>query len=246
MHYWKTLKKTVKAVPGKSLCNPKFVFSFLIIMLISSSGVWAPWAFNIDLSSVCNTEVESFNDLSLYKYNEKNSVELGGYFIGIGETTSTSISQPINDLNLIKSLNDSCQYISSLPIILFQGFAIFMFNLGLLGGIAFEFFVGQGPKKYEDLNFDEKEINKMRINEFAGFFAWLLAFVLSFYGLKEPTTTSVLSLFGSVISVSLWICTNYNKAQFQEPEPNPENIEAGANDNTSNDEQSNLSGENLE
>ena len=108
------------------------------------------------------------------KYNEKYNVELAGYYVGVGElseSVSTVTSQPIGDLNLIKSLNQSCGYINSLPIILFQGFAIFMFNLGLLGGIAFEFFVGQSPKKYEDLNFDEMKINKMRMNEFAGFFA---------------------------------------------------------------------------
>jgi len=233
-YYWSVLRDMAKGVPKKALCNPKFVFSFFIIMSISSAGVWAPWAFEIDLSSVCNTTIGTTKETSSVKtYTENNTLELGSAFVGWGDVKTeppspdTQNPQRAVSLSLTESLKQSCAHISSLPIILFQGFAIFMFNLGLLGGIAFEFFVGQGPKKYEQLDFDELKINKMRTNEFAGFFAWLVAFVLSFYGLKEPTTTSILSILGSFIAISLWICTNYNKTEFKQSPPKPSNIEAG-------------------
>lgn len=47
--HWGELFFYIIKVPFLVIKNPKFVFPFLIIMLISSSGVWAPWAFEIDL-----------------------------------------------------------------------------------------------------------------------------------------------------------------------------------------------------
>ncbi|SBS27241.1 hypothetical protein MSP8887_00584 [Marinomonas spartinae] len=224
--HWKLILNSGLKVPGRAFSNPKFVFSFLVIMVISSAGVWAPWAFDINLSSVCYVEKKDL---------ENNDLIQDGKILN---TKPYKLNAKDNELHEIESykeplpsklevLKDACAYVSEIPIILFQGFAIFMFNLGLLGGIAFEFFINQGLQRYQELKFDDEKINKLRLNEFAGFFVWVVAFVFSFYGLKEPTTTSYLSILGSFLALSLWICCNFNKAVFEHSKPNPENIEAG-------------------
>lgn len=208
LYFWERLFNAGRSVPGRSFSNPKFVFSFLVIMSISSSGVWAPAAFDIDLSPDC--ELKSNTPAN---------------------TSSSSIDQ--KKQSVVKSqkvIIDTCTTKTIESYNFFQGFPVFMFNLGLLGGIAFEFFVRQGPNKYDDLDMNQDEIDVHRMSEFAGFFIWVLAFILSFFGLKEPVSTSSLALIGSFLSVSLWICSNFNKAEFSQEEPDASNIEAGTDD----------------
>lgn len=228
LHYWKSLWSSGKNVPKKAAGNPKFVFSFFIIMAISSAGVWAPWAFEINLSPACSHETivddSAHNIDSKIKVDENSGVlqpGLSGF--GSGNIASTGDVKSYKSSSVINSCDETEQN----KAVLFPGFAIFMFNLGLLGGIAFEFFARQGPQKYHELDFDKVKINELRINEFGGFFIWLFAFILSFYGLKEPTTQSIAPLLGSLLSLALWVFTNYDKTEFQQPEPEPSNIEAG-------------------
>ncbi|HAS6220677.1 TPA: hypothetical protein RQJ75_003496 [Vibrio vulnificus] len=234
--YWKKLSKNIKSVPGKSIENPKFVFAFLIIMAISSAGIWVPWAFNLELSSVCNIKPDSLV-LKDDFFSEKYTAEIGSYQATLYEKTN-SISHDANKLK--ESIDYACKYVGGLPVTLFQGFAVFMFNLGILGGIAFDFFVTQGPKRQERNNLTEEKMNEERVNEFAGFFTWIVAFVLSFYGLTSPTNFDCLTFLGALISVSLWVCVNYNKAEFKQPKPTPGNITAEGIDSNEN-----LSGEGL-
>ncbi|WP_435237536.1 hypothetical protein ACR30L_08250 [Psychromonas sp. PT13] len=240
-NYWLCLRKECLKVPFKAVKNPKFVFSFLIIMIISSGGIWAPWAFSLDLSSACNSEVNVVNNNVQV---QSENIELAGYYFNWGATVTSTATSTYNISTLKESLENSCEFISSLPVVLFQGFAIFMFNLGILGGIAFEFFVKLGPDKYDELETDHC-INKNRTNEFAGYFAWLIAFVLSFYGLKEPTTTSYLAMIGSFIAISLWIITNYDKADFKDRPVSPGNIEAAGSRSSSKSSKEKLPGEGL-
>ncbi|MGF1720334.1 hypothetical protein L4D20_09890 [Vibrio kyushuensis] len=225
--YWKRLRRNIKNVPRKSIENPKFVFSFFIIMVISSAGVWVPWAFNLELSSVCNVNNEELV-LEYDNFLKKEKIDVGPYRAVLFEKTDLT-SVDVSQLKL--SIISACDYIGSLPVTLFQGFAVFMFNLGILGGIAFDFFMTQGPKKYERNDLTQDKLNEERVNDFAGFSAWIIAFILSFYGLISPTSFSLLSLLGALISVSLWICVNHNKAEFKQPKANPGNIVAES-DNT--------------
>ncbi|CAH1534110.1 conserved membrane hypothetical protein [Vibrio rotiferianus] len=224
--YWRRLKGNVLGVPKKSIENPKFVFSFFIIMVISSAGVWVPWAFSLELSSVCNISQESLV-LKEDSFIKKRELELGVYKAVLFEKSNTT---HLDSTKLKESIYLACDYISSLPVTLFQGFAVFMFNLGILGGIAFDFFMTQGPKKYEKNDLTPDKLNEERVNDFAGFSAWIVAFILSFYGLTAPTSFSFFTLVGTVIAVSLWICVNHNKADFRQPKTNPGNIVA-ENDN---------------
>tara|TARA_Y100000310_G_scaffold103220_1_gene101485 strand:- start:6069 stop:6728 length:660 start_codon:yes stop_codon:yes gene_type:complete len=209
--YWLKLIKAGWSVPGKAFRNPKFVFSFFVIMIISSAGIWAPWAFDINLSSVCNDPILLDSETKASKANE------GAL------------------LHNQKVLEESCAYVSRQSTILFQGFTIFMFNVGILGGVAFDSFVNQGIKKYEKLDFDKNKIDDLRMNEFAGFFFWVIAFILSFDGLKHPVDISCFALIGTFISISLWICVNYSKTEFNQPIPDPNNIEANSKGNKSTD-----------
>ena len=115
--YWFLLWNFLLSVIYEVIQNPKFIFSFLVIMLISSAGIWAPWLYSLDLSPVCETIVPT------------NAVIT---------TTSGGV---IHSDKIVESVNVVCLYISSLDITLFQNFSLFMFNLGLLGGIAAEFFI---------------------------------------------------------------------------------------------------------
>ncbi len=238
--HWKTLRKEFLDVPGKAFSNPKFVFSFLVIMFISSAGVWAPWAFSINLAAVCHDNLLKSKE-EVVSVATKGSPTAGDLAAGNPVTdsptaanSSYSSSKEIINSENYAALKLSCEYVSKKPINLFQGFAIFMLNVGLLGGVAFDFFIKQGPRKYEELDYDPNKIDKMRVNEYAGFFAWVVAFVLSFDGLKHPVELSVFALFGTFISLSLWVCINFSKAEFETPEEDPNNIEANASKSRSN------------
>lgn len=183
--HWFLLWNFFLSVVYEMFQNPKFIFSFLVIMLISSAGIWAPWAFSIDLSPVCNTVV-----LPDAKFTTPNSVEL----------TASSIKD---------SLRISCSYLasSSQEIKLFQNFSIFMFNLGLLGSIAAEFFI----QKRKDISGAEDD---GRVKEYAGFFIWVITFTLSFYALKNPTGDTFQVIIAGYLSILLWVFTNIRKKEY--------------------------------
>ncbi|EBH0345249.1 hypothetical protein FJ746_09600 [Salmonella enterica] len=175
--------------------NPKFIFSFLVIMLISSAGIWAPWLYSLDLSPVCETIVPTN---------------------AIVTTTSGGI---IHSDKIVESVNVVCLYISSLDITLFQNFSLFMFNLGLLGGIAAEFFIQKKDnteceEKISFNNLETDESSDSRVKEYAGFFLWVVAFILSFFALKNPTGDSPQVFWGGLLSIALWIFTNIRKKEY--------------------------------
>lgn len=183
--YWFLLWNFFISVIYEMFQNPKFIFSFLVIMLISSAGIWAPWAFSIDLSPVCNTVV-----LSDAKHTIPNSVE-------------------VTPDNIKNSVNIPCSYLasSSQEIKLFQNFSVFMFNLGLLGSIAAEFFI----QKRKDVSGVEDD---GRVKEYAGFFIWVITFTLSFYALKNPTGDTFQVILAGFLSIFLWVFTNIRKKEY--------------------------------
>ncbi|MCG9684856.1 hypothetical protein L1D31_20210 [Vibrio sp. Isolate23] len=185
--YWGELLFGMLKIPFLVIKNPKFVFPFIIIMLISSAGVWAPWAFKIDLSGVCNTNV---NEVHVLNNENLKSISVERFKV---------------------AFDISCDYVKSMDIILMQSFSLFMFNVGILGGIAAEFVL---RTKVEN---ERERTDSEKVKEYAAFLFWLLAFILSFYGLKEPSESSTMVNIATWLSVSLWICTNYHKKEYEIP-----------------------------
>jgi len=186
--HWIRLGVYIKNVPKSTIKNPKFIFSMLVIMSISSSGVWIPWFFNIDLSMVCNLDVDK-------KLAEDVFAHQIDSFIFAKET-----------------FKNSCEYVKGLDARLLQNFSIFMFNLGILGGIAAEYFI---RSKVENRNFkDEIQQDEYHVKEYAGFFCWFIALILSFTGLREPMGDSFNVIIASLLSISLWICTNFKRKEY--------------------------------
>lgn len=193
--YWFLLWNFLLSVIYEVIQNPKFIFSFLVIMLISSAGIWAPWLYSLDLSPVCETIVP------------KNAIIT---------TTSGGI---IHSDKIVESVNVVCLYISSLDITLFQNFSLFMFNLGLLGGIAAEFFIQKKDNSECEKNISSDDLltddgSDSRVKEYAAFFLWVVAFILSFFALKNPTDDSPQVFWGGVLSIFLWIFTNIRKKEY--------------------------------
>jgi len=193
--YWFLLWNFLLSVIYEVIQNPKFIFSFLVIMLISSAGIWAPWLYSLDLSPVCETIVPT------------NAVIT---------TTSGGV---IHSDKIIESVNVVCLYISSLDITLFQNFSLFMFNLGLLGGIAAEFFIQKKDDSECEKNISSDDLltddgSDSRVKEYAAFFLWVVAFILSFFALKNPTGDSPQVFWGGVLSIFLWIFTNIRKKEY--------------------------------
>lgn len=176
---WRFLYKYVKDVFVHFPENPKFIFFFVMFILITGAGVWIPWAFNIDLTSVCMLE-------------EKND-------------------------HVKQALGTVCTYVKGLDVAFFQNFSVFMFNLGVLGTIATEyFFKGETDSSVSDGR-DLKEVSAL--------FLWVVAFVLSFDSLKNPTGFSWCVALGAILTLFLWVCININKEQYR-TKPNPENMTA--------------------
>ncbi|ORM68447.1 hypothetical protein [Pantoea rwandensis] len=193
--YWFLLWNFLLSVIYEVVQNPKFIFSFLVIMLISSAGIWAPWLYSLDLSPVCETIVPTNTIIT---------------------TTSGGI---IQSDKIVESVNVVCLYISSLDITLFQNFSLFMFNLGLLGGIAAEFFIQKKDSSECEKNIISDDLlnddgSDSRVKEYAAFFLWVVAFILSFFALKNPTGDSPQVFWGGVLSIFLWIFTNIRKKEY--------------------------------
>lgn len=187
--HWIRLFAYLRKVPKSTFKNPKFVFSTLVIMSISSSGIWIPWFFNIDLSMVCNIEVTS----------------------DAAQRTFAKESDPVTFAQGVFS--DSCNYMNHVDTKLLQNFSIFMFNLGILGGIAAEYFI---RSKFETADFDNAVmLDEYHVKEYAGYFCWFVALVLSFAGLREPMGSNVLVIIASWLSVSLWVCTNLTRKEYE-------------------------------
>lgn len=212
LYYWAKLIGYICSVAKGALHNPNFVFSFLVIMTISSAGIWAPYLYDLNLSPVC---AFSENSISLSVSSPESSVNAKA-------TDEKTLPSHIGAL-----MKRACDHVDSMPKHLFQGFSIFMFSLGILGGIAFDFFVSQRERVEQEDSLSIEESNMTRTKEFAGFFVWVMAILFSSYGLKQPTVHSSFALFGGVLAVFLWICTHHNKAPFKQKPPEPENIEAG-------------------
>jgi hypothetical protein len=186
--HWIRLGAYIKNVPKLTIKNPKFIFSMLVIMSISSSGVWIPWFFNIDLSMVCNLEI-----------NKKIASE-----VFFKQTDAHVFAQ--------ETFNNSCEYIKKLDTRLLQNFSIFMFNLGILGGIAAEYFI---RSKVENTDFEDTiKQDEYHVKEYAGFFCWFISLILSFTGLREPMGDSFNVVIASVLSIFLWICTNLKRKEY--------------------------------
>jgi hypothetical protein len=186
--HWIRLGAYIINVPKLTIKNPKFIFSMLVIMSISSSGVWIPWFFNIDLSMVCNLDV-----------NKETSEQV---FLNQGDA----------HLFAQETFKNSCDYVKKLDTRLLQSFSIFMFNLGILGGIAAEYFI---RSKVENRDFEDTiKLDEYHVKEYAGFFCWFIALILSFTGLREPMGDSLNVVLASWLSVSLWICTNLKRKEY--------------------------------
>lgn len=134
--YWFLLWNFVVSIIYKTIQNPKFIFSFLVIMLISSAGIWAPWLYSLDLSPVCNT------------------------IIPHGSSIRKVSGEVVDSAQIRAAVNVVCAFLSSQEIFLIQNFSLFMFNLGLLGGIAAEFFIN----KKNDLAINERNQSKENIS----------------------------------------------------------------------------------
>jgi hypothetical protein len=193
--YWFLLWNFFLSVIYEVIQNPKFIFSFLVIMLISSAGIWAPWLYSLDLSAVCETIVPT------------------------NATLTTASRGIIHSNKIVESVDVVCLYISSLEITLFQNFSLFMFNLGLLGGIAAEFFIQKKDNSECEKNISSDDSltddgSDGRVKEYAAFFLWVIAFILSFFALKNPTGDSPQVIWGGVLSIFLWIFTNIRKKEY--------------------------------
>lgn len=206
--YWFLLWNFVVSIIYKTIQNPKFIFSFLVIMLISSAGIWAPWLYSLDLSPVCNT------------------------IIPHGSSIRKVSGEVVDSAQIRAAVNVVCAFLSSQEIFLIQNFSLFMFNLGLLGGIAAEFFIN----KKNDLAINERNQSKEnisidskdnRVKEYGAFFLWILAFILSFFALKNPTGESPQVIWGGVISIFLWIFTNAGRKEYEVEDVHPSNILGG-------------------
>jgi len=186
--HWIRLGAYIKNVPKLTIKNPKFIFSMLVIMSISSSGVWIPWFFNIDLSMVCNLDVTKETAAKVF----------------VNQTNAHVFAQ--------ETFNNSCRYVKKLDTRLLQNFSIFMFNLGILGGIAAEYFI---RSKVENRDFENTiKQDEYHVKEYAGFFCWFIALILSFTGLREPMGDSFNVVIASLLSISLWICTNLKRKEY--------------------------------
>ncbi|WP_279624360.1 hypothetical protein [Aeromonas veronii] len=183
--HWIFLYEHIKKVILYFPENPKFIMFFLIFILITGAGVWIPWAFKIDLTSVCVLRGES------------------------------------DDVR--QALGTVCLYVKGMDVAFFQNFSVFMFNLGVLGTIATEFFFkGETDSSLSDRK-DLKEISAL--------FLWVVAFVLSFDSLKNPTGFSWYVALGALLTLFLWICININKEQYK-MKPDPKNVTAENKDFT--------------
>ncbi len=194
--YWFLLWNFCITVIYEVIKNPKFIFSFLVIMLISSAGIWAPWLYSLDISPVCETAVPT------------------------GSYVTTPSGVIVDSTKIVESVNIVCLYLSSLEITLFQNFSLFMFNLGLLGGIAAEFFIQKKDGFELDDGISSNELTNgkgsdSRVKEYAAFFLWVVAFILSFFALKNPTGDSSQVIWGGVLSIILWVCTNIRKKEYR-------------------------------
>ncbi|QQK71686.1 hypothetical protein HG702_09320 [Pectobacterium versatile] len=206
--YWFLLWNFFVSVVYETIKNPKFIFSFLVIMIISSAGIWAPWLYGIDLSSVCNTTVPSDAAIKIVS----------------GEV--------IHSEKIIDSFSIVCSFTSYQEITLIQNFSLFMFNLGLLGGIAAEFFIQKKSnneckdsiEKNEATNYEE---NDDRIKEYGAFFLWIIAFILSFFALTNPTGASPEVILGCFLSIMLWVFTNLRKKEYKVNDVDPNSIVGG-------------------
>lgn len=206
--HWFLLWNFLVSVIYETIRNPKFIFSFLVIMVISSAGIWAPWLYKIDLSPVCNTIVPSNAVISV----------------------SSGKNIPAEDIRA--SVNIVCSFTSSQKITLIQNFSLFMFNLGLLGGIAAEFFIQKKNSSVcEDGNEQSETTNDKqsddRIKEYGAFFLWVIAFILSFFALKNPTGASPEVIWGGVLSIMLWVFTNLRKKEYKVNDMDPSNAVGG-------------------
>lgn len=206
--HWFLLWNFLVSVIYETIRNPKFIFSFLVIMIISSAGIWAPWLYKIDLSPVCNTIVPS---------DAVIGVPSGGN---------------INAEDIRASVIIACSFTSSQEITLIQNFSLFMFNLGLLGGIAAEFFIQkknssecEDDTKQGETTKDDKSDD--RIKEYGAFFLWVIAFILSFFALKNPTGASPEVIWGCLLSIMLWIFTNLRKKEYKVNDLDPSNAVGG-------------------
>lgn len=206
--YWFLLWNFLVSVIYETIKNPKFIFSFLVIMMISSAGIWAPWLYGIDLSPVCNTKVPSSAVIKNPFGGDIYAEEIKG------------------------SISIACSFISSQEITLIQNFSLFMFNLGLLGGIASEFFIQkknnsdcQGDSEVNE--FLQDKIKDDRIKEYGAFFLWVIAFILSFFALKNPTGASSEVIWGCFLSIILWVFTNLGKKEYRVNDIDPNNAVGG-------------------
>ena len=205
---WGELLFNLIKIPFVTIKNPKFVFPFLIIMIISSAGIWVPWAFDIDLSTVCNTSIDA------------------DYISKVAALKDTSIG------DFKSAFLTSCNYVRYQEIVLFQSFSMFMFNVGILGGIAAEFVLVQRDSKNDS---EENKTDSSIIKEYTAFFIWIVAFILSFYALKNPSQSSSYVNLSTWLSVSLWICTNYHKKEYTLPVSNNTEAFDGGDDVTEDD-----------
>lgn len=184
-------------------------------MTISSAGVWAPYLYDLNLSPACAFDQEAIkNTTKVYPSYEPSKLH----------------SKEADHPDIEKAMEIACFYSGEMEKKLLQGFSVFMFSLGILGGIAFDFFVSLRERMEEEGDQPIEKVNLIRTREFAGFFLWVMAILLSSYGLKEPTVNNNTVIFGSSLAIFLWICVNHNKAQFKHKPPEPKNIEAGGNE----------------
>ncbi|ELY4034037.1 hypothetical protein ACI1AH_002772 [Cronobacter sakazakii] len=206
--HWFLLWNFLVCVIYETIRNPKFIFSFLVIMVISSAGIWAPWLYKIDLSPVCNTIIPSDAVINI------------------------SSGKKILAEDIRASVSIVCSFTSSQKITLIQNFSLFMFNLGLLGGIAAEFFIQK--KNSSECEGDNEQSGTMkdnqsddRIKEYGGFFLWVIAFILSFFALKNPTGASLEVIWGGGLSIMLWVFTNLRKKEYEVNDMDPSNAVGG-------------------
>ncbi|WP_415892546.1 hypothetical protein ACMXYN_15085 [Neptuniibacter sp. PT8_73] len=115
------------------------------------------------------------------------------------------------DEGIISARNAICDFTSRKDVSLFQNFPVFMFNLGLLGTLAAQYYITEKNHQEEA---DDYELVKRELFKVSGLVTWFIALVLSFLALKDPSGFSYGVLISFWLTISIWATMNYSKPDF--------------------------------
>ncbi|MBA6365112.1 hypothetical protein H4J42_15320 [Colwellia sp. BRX8-8] len=166
------------------MINAKFFFFAIVAVGIGTMGIWVPVAFELNLNEPAYILKQVVVDKTL--------------------AISGQVKEVTFTLKDNTPLSLYIEYIGDLKEITFENFSIFMYVISILGVIAAENFI-----KHQKPNGKDSEA----LHSFS-LFIWFVAFVLSFWALKEPKILSWQLICSFGLAVSLWLSISVKSDHF--------------------------------